>query len=201
MATSINLRGNSSNNGEFVLQPPNSAANRTLDLPDESAELLTSLSNLSADNFINQIDPAQMPADSIIQTKQEVSTSRTRFSSGTRDVDPAINITPQFSDSRILVMHTAGGMIDGTGRSIGFGLKRNGSFVWASSRYGYHSNGNWNYVPFHCSYIDSPNTTSSITYRFTCSNETGNDFRHNDGDGSFWGGTRQAITIAMEIRS
>ena len=200
MATSINLRGNSSNTGEFVLQPTSTGSNVTIDLPDETAQLLTAASNLSAENFNQQIDPSQMPAGSIIQTKQEVSTSRTRWGSGTRNVDPNISITPQFSNSRILVTHMAGGMVDGGADSIGFGLERNGSFIWASSRYGYHSNGNWNYVPFHCCYVDSPNTTSAVTYQWVVTNESAGDMRHNDDDGSFWGATQQAVTVAMEIK-
>ena len=205
--TDIRLRGNASGSGEFSITPESSSSNRTINVPDQSGELLTNNSSLSMQNTSGEIPVDALPTGSIIQVVQAVSGSRSRItgSGGPTPVEPGINITPRYSNSLIMIMHTAGGMIDGGGGdSQGFGLQRNGSFIWRNSRYGYTSEGNWVPIPFHARVIDSPNTTSSVNYRFYMATEGISDFRHNDADGSMPGGfpdgADDAVTIAMEIK-
>lgn len=205
--TDIRLQGNSNGSGEIVITPNPSSSNRTVNIPDSSGQLLTENSSLDLDQTTGRIPVDAMPVGSIIQVKQAVSGSRSRItgSGGPTPVEPGIDITPQFSSSKILIMHVAGGMIDGgNGSSQGWALQRNGSYIWRNSRWGYTNEGSWVPIPFCTRYIDSPNTTSSVNYRFYMSTESVGDFRHNDADGSmpsgFPNGADDAVTIAMEIK-
>lgn len=201
MATDIILRGNSQGSGVFTFQAPSSSGTQILTLPDVNADLLTGNSALQSSNITGTLAAANAATGSIIQVIQETSTSYSRIGGfGSTLVEPGVNITPQFSDSKIWVTHSAGAMGEDT-KSVGFALERNGSRVWTATRYGYTNDGNWSPINWSCSYIDSPNTTSSVNYRFRIHSE-GGDLRHNDDDPGTPGmnNERIAITTAMEIR-
>jgi hypothetical protein len=104
------------------------------------------------------------------------------------------------ASNKILVMHTAGGFAFESPESIRFLLKRNGTQVWNAHRYGYQEAGTgvWASVPFNVSYLDSPNTTLSVSYEFSLQTELVAFVRHNSNTGVF-SGSSTAITIAMEI--
>jgi len=201
MTTDIVLRGNSSGSGAITIQVPSSSGTRTLTVPDEAAGLITGNSTLSANNIVGTLDPATAPTGSIIQVISNSSNSYTQQGGfGESDVAPSVTITPQFSSSKFWITHTAGAMGEDTS-SVGFALKRNGSRIWTATRYGYSNDGNWSPIAWSASYIDSPNTTGTLTYNFAIHSE-GGDLRHNDDDGGVpgFGGREGAITTVMEIR-
>jgi len=139
------------------------------------------------------VPTSAMPAGSVIQVVQNTSTTGTATTSTPLlDVEPSVTITPLSSNNKILVMHTAGGIAYQNQKEIRFELQRDGVSVWVANRYGFKEfSGEYVPIPFNASYLDSPNTTSSITYNFAIKAEQSGDLRHNDS------GT--AITIAMEI--
>jgi hypothetical protein len=157
--------------------------------------------NLSFDDVATDITSSDLPAGSVIQVVQATSTTTTDVNATSAvNVTPTVSITPSSSNNKILVMHTAGGMAVESTESIRFLLKRNGTQVWNAHRYGYQEAGTgvWTPVPFNVSYLDSPNTTSSVLYQFACQTNLASLTRHNSSDGAFSGSTT-AITIAMEI--
>jgi len=150
------------------------------------------------------IGSGDLPAGSVIQVVQSVSNTSTIIGgSGTisSDATPSVSITPLSSSNKIIIYHTAGGMVEKAVQSVGLALKRDGSFIWSASRYGFTENADWTPVPFHIAYIDSPNTTSEVTYTPHIAKSLTGFVRHNNIDDttSIAGGGQDAITIAMEI--
>jgi len=205
----IALKPSDTGSATFTLEAPATNTDRTLTLPDGDGTLLSDLSNVSASKITGNIDTSllsgvfdasQMPAGSVIQVIQEVSNSFTRITGGgSSDVEPSVSITPSSANNKIMIFHSAGGMVQDSLASIGFALKRDGSVIWGCSRYGYISENDWVPIPFQISYLDSPDTTAEVTYTPFLDPENSGDIRHNDDDGDVLSGRNQAITIAMEI--
>ena len=114
-------------------------------------------------------------AGGIIQTKMGVTTSQTTTTSGNWDATAlSVTITPKFSTSKILLM-CSGGMNGAAGGSDGetYGYKiyksvGGGSYAETeSSAWGqsvYYGPGN-EYNNLSINYLDSPSTTSAVTYK------------------------------------
>ena len=169
------------------------------------------MSTLSVDTIQGQTTSTKvkMPAGHIIQTVMATTQTLTEFT-GNGYVDTALDatITPQFSTSKILVIHSAAGIFknhdsDGnnTGSSALLQVKRNGVVTsFNQSRWGYNSTGNYTPVNWSFSYLDSPATTSATTYKITIGKDTtSGNIRHNDSDGTISGNPREAQLILMEI--
>ena len=137
----------------------------------------------------------------VIQVVQATSAATTQTTSTSTwvDVTPTATITPTFSSSKILVSHTAGGMITSSGVSGSLQLLRGSTVVVTRGRQGYTSYTGWSSVPFSMEYLDSPNTTSSITYKFQIRINTTGEIRHNDTAGSGVTGLASSIVILQEI--
>jgi len=139
-------------------------------------------------------------AGSVVQVVNTTSTTATEVDSSTTwtTVAGSITITPTASTSKVLIMHNAGGMAYANPEGIGFRLLRDGTVITTHPRYGFKAapDGTWNSVPFTMIYLDSPSTTSAVTYTFQV-NATGTNgqWRHNDSSGV--SGT--ATSIAQEI--
>lgn len=128
------------------------------------------------------IQASKMPAGSIIQAvSQEFSTSVTTSNTNTY-VSSGISlaITPQFADSKIYVVASLRGRMnrsddDGT---IFFRINRDGTQIRETYE-GFQANA-VSYVDFYClthmDVLDSPATTSAVTYTV--------DFRHGSSNGT-----------------
>jgi hypothetical protein len=132
----------------------------------------------------------------VLQVLQATSSTTTQVNTSTSffNVEPSVTITPSSASNKILIFHTAGGLTRGELQDIGFQLERDGSPIWTANRYGFTENGNaveFTSVPFNASYLDFPNTTSSVTYNFSISTAFADALLHNS--------QSTAITIAMEI--
>jgi hypothetical protein len=129
------------------------------------------------------VTPAALNSGQIIQMVNTTLTSTTSVSSGSNGTQSipglSLSITPQFSTSRILLTahimfgfastygstgNTPGGFITRNSTSINLGGS-NGSAQTVSMGLGGMADANqtWTYI---YSYIDSPSTTSAITYQF-----------------------------------
>jgi len=86
------------------------------------------------------------------------------------------SITPKFSTSRILVFVSQNGNRKSNNTSISFQLLRNSTVILGFEDIGgYTNNTNTNSFGSSCNYLDSPATTSSVTYSTQfCSNSAGN---------------------------
>ena len=78
--------------------------------------------------------------------------------------DGTHTITPKFSNSKILYRFYAGGLVQNT-NDIGLRLKRDSTIVFANDRHGFcNLPSNWAPISWSFQAVDTPNTTSQITY-------------------------------------
>lgn len=167
----VAIVGDPSGTGTFTISAPNGNTDRTLVLPDEAGTVLTSVSGLTAGNLTGSVPASAMPAGSVIQVvqssyaTQSSTTSTTYVATGLSGT-----ITPTSSTSKILVQvsanfqsggsvnnnitlyrgTTSGTDLSGTSGGVGFG------YVNAQTQAS-------NQIPS-ITYLDSPSTTSAVTY-------------------------------------
>ena len=139
----------------------------------------------------------RLPTGSVLQTVEAQSSSTTTTpTTSYADVNgSSISITPSSTSSKILIMWNTGGMTNGTNNSIRFKVFRNSTEVRYMARYGYADDTGFLPVPIAIQYLDSPTTTSAITYKLQCATESDGDFRINSSQG-----TDSMVVIAQEIK-
>jgi hypothetical protein len=151
-------------------------------------------------------------AGNILQVVQSVFTGTFSGTSWYSDVGIDVNITPNFSNSKILI--TCHVQMGTSATTTGFSLYRNGSQISGAQGDGESArprvtciigvqNAAWQGVGF-CHYIDSPATTSSINYdlRFGSHDQRTWVLNRslNDADGANWDNARSITTLtAYEI--
>jgi hypothetical protein len=157
----IALSPNASGTGVFTIASPSGNTDRTLTLPDEAGTVLTTSSAISR---------ANLPAGSVLQVQSFTSTTPATHSGGWADMgDMSISITPYYSTSKILIiasLHTemnssnvGSTRINRNGTVIGSGAG-GAHRTWLSQGYS-GINGTNSGVQ----YLDSPATTSALTYK------------------------------------
>jgi hypothetical protein len=146
-------------------------SSKTLTYPDNSVQSADIVS-LAASKLSGQVPDANAPSGSVIQVVSFTSTTTATKTGSTWDDmgDLALNITPSAASSKILILgslHTemlgsdlGYTRIDRNGTAIGNG-GGSGHRVWLSQGYG-GINGTNSSVQF----LDSPATTSVLTYKF-----------------------------------
>lgn len=138
--------------------------------------------------------PAGLDTGKVLQVLQQTSSTTVMHNNSTAEVDvnPTVTITPSSTNSKILVMHSAGGMVANQTDGVGFKLYRNTTSIWSQSRWGYTDDAGWKPVPFVMQFLDTPATTSAITYKWAiyAGNSGGMIWHNNSGT---------AMSIAMEI--
>jgi hypothetical protein len=108
----------------------------------------------------------------------QATTTTTTSTTSTSFVDSALtaSITPRSASNKILVMIT--GNNTQTGQGIGYRITRNGTSVFnpsvldGSTNY-YYVYGSSNTYPMQLTYLDSPATTSAVTYKLQISSYSG----------------------------
>jgi len=154
---------------------------------------LTKLNNQS----LSAVTSAGIPirSGSVLQVQQATGTTTAQPSSHNTFVDctAAVTITPSSSSSKILLIHTAGGLMSNVGNAS-IRLLRDSTVVVTSDRYAYKdSNADYSPMNWTNQYLDSPSTTSAVTYKWQIAQQHGaiGGLRHTD--------TATAVSIAMEI--
>ena len=165
--SNIAIQGAATGTGVFTLASPATNTNRTLTLPDEAGTLL---SNASTAGF---------PAGSVLQVVQGyLGTTASASTSSDTTVDTGLqaSITPSSASSKILVQYNVFlGQQDSynmfvrilrDSTYIGNGTSEGGRPVGNAVANNYHSTSDgYSISPTSNVYLDSPNTTSSITYK------------------------------------
>jgi hypothetical protein len=177
---SIVLVGSSS--GSITLQEPAVAGTTVLDLPATSGTLLTTASAISASSITTGTLPkAQLPAGSVLQVVSVTKTDTwsenqsANSVSGTNVTGLIPSITPTSASSKILVivnLHLASGASLDAGHGVGFRLYRSGTAIAlgdsSSSRTSVTGASliysETELFPNSMHFLDSPATTSSISY-------------------------------------
>ncbi len=160
---SIVLQGSTS--GSCTLQEQAIAGTTVLTLPTTSGTILTTGSSGQS------IPKAALPTGSVLQVVSTTSTTQVTISSGGfNDITGLIlSITPTSATSKILVIANCCFSSGGNGDAY-FVLVRDGNRIPASTYAGLLNNStdsaiNYSMINNGLSYLDSPATTSSVTYK------------------------------------
>tara|TARA_R110002074_G_scaffold221949_1_gene392692 strand:- start:163 stop:753 length:591 start_codon:yes stop_codon:yes gene_type:complete len=156
---------------------------------------------------------AQMPTGSVLQVQQGISTINIASTTADTWIDAVtVNITPSSTSSKIYVSFNINAMIISDNQRGGVRMARNStgigvatnvqSRIAASATFAGTSDGTLRSKNMSNSVLDSPSTTSQITYRlqYHCENTTEVKINHDDADGNADSYYRSASTITvMEI--
>jgi hypothetical protein len=201
----ITLSGNALGTGTFTIASPNSNADRTLNLPDNSGTVLTSASNLAGVTGVGKV------LQVVSVTKSD--TFSTTSGSPVDITGLSASITPTSSSSRILITGSVcWGNSDTVPYLVAMQLVRNSTAICIADAAGFrgrftigaqgvYSTDNTVYAPLN--FLDSPATTSATTYKMQGQTEGGrtlwiNRGAETDGDTSVTGRFVSTITL-MEI--
>jgi hypothetical protein len=159
--SSVVIAGDTS--GSITLDAPAVAGTTVLTLPATSGTVLTTTSPKVG----NVIQVVQGTLSSMF------STTSTSFV----DTGLSATITPSSASSKILVLIHCWAQIDAAANNgMGFNVLRNSTQAYTTTvgyNYVYWNNGGQNYTSQAISFLDSPATTSSITYKFQIGSNVG----------------------------
>jgi len=156
----IALSGNNSGTGTFTLASPNSSTDRTLDLPDASGVI----------DRLNR-------AGNVLQVVQNTVATETLFTSASYVDALTVSITPSSASNKVLIITSILGQANGSTTTAGLRVARDSTAIatfaeWVrSSNYG----GGAGQMTSSLNILDSPNTTSAITYRLQVARTSGSD--------------------------
>ena len=145
----------------------------------------------------------QMPAGHIISTYTDVITSAVTFSSSSYvDSGLSITLTPKSTSSKFIIQIYGKTAMDNTSENAGMQHKilRDSTTISSANHMNYWNRLDYSddyYPTMNVTYIDSPNTTSSITYKMQGSKYSGSlsswTLAENNGGDSY------ASLIIMEV--
>ena len=159
------------------------------------------------------VTSSKLSAGKVLQVVQTVKTD-TQSTTGQTYVDGmTLNITPSSTSSKILIFASANIGISDSGLRAHTRLMRDSTAIFIGDSSGSRSRDSWQGGIFavastesiNHTFLDSPNTTSQVTYKFQFKSETTNtayiiylNRNHTDSDSLGYGRSASSIT-AMEI--
>ena len=185
------IAGDASGTGTFTISAPNGNTDRTLVLPDEAGTVLTTAG----------VPASAMPAGSIVQVVNGTPMTNVFATTSTSYVDVTglnATITPLNASSKILAIVFLSDFVSlGTSydTALRIALLRNSTIIQEQTNqlFGYNASssrvGNSTIM-----YVDSPATTSSVTYKVQLHSRTGSQVEIN----TYWS-TAKSSVILMEI--
>lgn len=155
--------------GTITLQPTAVAGSSTLTLPAANATIITTASSGQS------IPKAALPTGSVLQVVNATyATSMSANSTAYTDTGLTASITPTSSSSKILIFVSQNGVYKNdvnTGNSVNLRLVRNGTSIGVFAiATGYTGALSQNIVTASFNYLDSPATTSALTYKVEFAN-------------------------------
>jgi len=208
----IALSPNASGTALFTIASPATNTDRTLTLPDEGGTLMSTAANISS---------SQMPSGTILQVVQTVKTDAfaTQSQSFVDVTGLSVTITPSTSSNKILLTpyltigyyahvdmrlaRSIGGGADTVlliGDQVGSNRTRSTWHGYATTSY----NTTYDIQAVSPVYLDSPATTSAVTYKIQLAVPNSSSYwvavgrPYSDGDAAWSGFTANTIT-AMEV--
>ena len=188
----ISLEPNDSGAGTFSIVSPDSNTNRTLNLPDASGNII------AADASTGRFDSSNMPAGSVIQVVNSIYDPSNAFETTSTSLvktDLQLSITPKVLTSKIFVVvnaRTNARNRNGNESAWNLALFRNDSLIYVpDGPFGVKFTTLINlggvsdvdiWMPETLTYIDEPNTTSSVEYSLYMSLVFGDDARMIDSE-------------------
>jgi hypothetical protein len=154
------------------------ALNGTVGATTPSTGSFTTLTASSTLSFPSQSIPfASLPTGSVLQVVQTVYKTTATSSSGTfADTGLTATITPKFSTSKVLVLVVASGCAkDGSNTWLALKIQKNSVDLFSMNPFaGYDGTTGSNYFGNVASnYLDSPASTSALTYKMQFANGLG----------------------------
>ena len=139
---------------------------------------------------------SDLPSGTVLQVVQNTEEGTQIFTNSSSYTDTNLNcsITPSSTSSKILVQVSFQQRTTSGGDYGLFGLKRDSTDVKGTSFFGTQASADWETVSFQ--YLDSPLTTSSVTYTLRYKSNSGANYVYIGWSGS--GGSVQTMTL-MEI--
>ena len=152
---------------------------------------------IALQNQLSGLASASMPTGSVLQVVQATSNTGVTVTANTyATIGSNVVITPSSASSKVLVQLTAGSMAYNAG-DVAMRITRNGTEIMVQGRQAYTNANEWTGNPVKLMYLDSPNSTSAVTYSFECK-VSGNQIEFNSSGGST-SNVNGAVSIAMEI--
>jgi hypothetical protein len=168
----VQLQGNVSGTGVFTIASPNSNTDRTLTLPDSSGTIATTG---------QAVTRSQLPTGTVLQVVQGIKTD-TQTIQTTSWVDVvSVSITPTSATNRIMIVAMINSCQDTSSGQPQFRLDRNGTPIGLGDAAG-SRNRITSGVPRTAGdaminasliFLDSPATTSALTYKIQANPVTG----------------------------
>jgi hypothetical protein len=153
---------------------------------------------IALQNQLSGMTIASMPTGSVLQVVQTTSNTGVTVTANTyTTIGSNVVITPSSASNKVLVQLTAGSMAYNAG-DIAMRITRNGTEIMVQGRQAYTNSNDWVGNPVKLMYLDSPNSTSAVTYSFECK-VSGNQIEFNSTGGST-SNVNGAVSIAMEIK-
>tara|TARA_R110002073_G_C9099523_1_gene548591 strand:- start:139 stop:588 length:450 start_codon:yes stop_codon:yes gene_type:complete len=147
---------------------------------------------MAASKLSGTVAAARMPAGSVLQVLQTASSTYTHPNTSYADVSSSsIAITPSATSSKILYLYNSGGFIDDETQNCSLRLYRDSTVILTNTRFGYMANTEHVPFPIHFMFLDSPNTTSAVTYKLQAKEAVSGQWEIND--------TSSSSVIVMEI--
>ena len=172
----ISLEGNASGSGTLTIAAPNTNSNFTLSLPSETGTIVTSASSITA---------SQLPAGSVIQVVTGTLGTGTSTTSVTFvDVGLSASITPSSASNKVLVLvYPSVSNVDTDANAITFQVLRGATSITQAVNHlfftGFSGSPLTRRAALMLSVLDSPNTTSSTTYKLQFHSRLGNSVTTN----------------------
>jgi len=125
---------------------------------------------------LTKIGDAGMPAGAVLQVVQNTVKATQETTNSTSYVDASLNcsITPSSTSNKVLVQVTLQQKTSSGGDYGLFGLKRGSTDVEGASFFGTQQNDDWETVTYQ--YLDSPSTTSAVTYTLRFKSYAGSNY-------------------------
>ena len=187
----IALTPNASGTGTLTIAAPNTSTDRTINLPDETGSIITTGSS-------GQVIPAAaLPAGSVLQVVNTATSSSvaTTSSSYTAATGLTASITPSSTLNKILVTFSINIFITGAAGTSKINIYRGGSSIKSFEYTAYAGTSTLMSYPT-CIFLDSPSSTSSLTYQIYFNSNTGTNIIYNYTDAN---GTPTSTITLMEI--
>jgi hypothetical protein len=180
--SNIVLQPNASGTGSITIATPNTNTDRILNIPDVAGNLVTTgdTGTVTA-GMVSAVNQSSLPAGSLLQTIQTGTIARfTTTTSGTwQDSNTTLSITPSSTSSKILVNVICPIVVAGTSQNLRGGIRilRGSTVIWNTYSFSElfqvrNADNEFNVVN-PATILDSPSSTSSVTYKVQAYLRTG----------------------------
>jgi len=172
--SNIAITPNSSGTGTISITAPNTNTNRTIALPDTAGNVVTTgdTGTVTA-GMVSAINQSSLPAGSLLQTIQSGSIARFTTTTGAtwQDSNSTLSITPSSTSSKILVTFNQPVVVAGATAQLRGGVRilRGSTVIWNTYNFTEHFQvrlaENEHSTIVTAIQLDSPSTTSAVTYK------------------------------------